>query len=188
MGFWTQLYYYVPALEAVRDFFELGGMVLVVIAALMLCMWLLIFERVMYLWFRHPQLCRQALALWQARQERSSWQALRIREMLISTTSQQLEKRVHLIHTCIILFPLLGILGTVTGMVQVFEVVAISGAGNPRSMAAGVSMATVPTMAGMVAALSGLAVSAWLQSRTANERELLGERMVFGIADNEMPA
>jgi len=38
----------------------------------------------------------------------------------------------------------------------VFEVMAVSGAGNARSMAAGVSMATIPTMAGMVGALSGV--------------------------------
>ena len=47
----------------------------------------------------------------------------------------------------------MGLMGTVTGMIEVFDVMAISGSGNPRSMAAGVSKATVPTMAGMVAAL-----------------------------------
>ncbi|MGE4616566.1 MAG: MotA/TolQ/ExbB proton channel family protein, partial [Gammaproteobacteria bacterium] len=54
---------------------------------------------------------------------------------------------------------------------------AISGSGNPRSMAAGVSKATVPTMAGMVAALSGVAMSAYLQSKLIRERALLGEHM-----------
>jgi biopolymer transport protein ExbB len=41
-------------------------------------------------------------------------------------------------------------------MITVFQVMAASGTGNVRSMAAGVSMATVPTMAGMVGALSGV--------------------------------
>ena len=44
-------------------------------------------------------------------------------------------------------------------MIEVFDVMAIAGSGNPRAMAAGVSRATIPTMAGMVAALSGLVVS-----------------------------
>ena len=62
-------------------------------------------------------------------------------------------------------------------MIEVFEVMALSGSGNPRSMAAGVSKATVPTMAGMVAALSGVAMSAYLQSKLIRERALLGEHM-----------
>ncbi len=61
-----------------------------------------------------------------------------------------------MIQTFVALCPLLGLLGTVTGMIQVFEVMAISGSGNARSMAAGVSRATIPTMAGMVGALSGV--------------------------------
>jgi biopolymer transport protein ExbB len=51
---------------------------------------------------------------------------------------------------------LFGLMGTVTGMIQVFEVMAMQGTSNARSMAAGVSQATVPTMAGMVGALSGV--------------------------------
>jgi biopolymer transport protein ExbB len=41
-------------------------------------------------------------------------------------------------------------------MISVFEVMAVSGTSNARSMAAGVSRATIPTMAGMVGALSGV--------------------------------
>ena len=66
------------------------------------------------------------------------------------------------------------------GMVAVFEVMAISGSGNPRSMASGVSMATIPTMAGMVAALSGVAMATYLQRKAARERELLSDHLVIG--------
>jgi biopolymer transport protein ExbB len=52
--------------------------------------------------------------------------------------------------------PLLGLLGTVTGMVEVFDVMAVTGSSNARLMAAGISKATIPTMAGLVASLSGL--------------------------------
>ena len=61
--------------------------------------------------------------------------------------------------TLVALCPLLGLLGTVTGMIEVFDVMAISGSGNARAMASGVSKATIPTMSGMVAALSGLVIS-----------------------------
>ena len=54
------------------------------------------------------------------------------------------------------LCPLLGLLGTVSGMIAVFDVLALNGTGNPRGMAAGVWQATLPTMAGMVLAITGL--------------------------------
>ncbi len=171
--------YYVPALEAIRDFVELGGDVLLLIGILTLVMWGLIFERLLYLMSKHPQATRGALAAWEQRAERTSWYAHQIRELLISTVSQGLERNMGLIKTCVALCPLMGLLGTVTGMIEVFEVMAISGSGNPRSMAAGVSKATVPTMAGMVAALSGVAMSAYLHGKVGRERALLGEHMTM---------
>lgn len=173
------LFYQFPALEAIRDFFELGGNVLLLIGGLTLVMWGLIFERLLYLTSKYPRMRNSALAQWEARPERNSWHAHQIRELLISTVSQGLERNMALIKTCVALCPLMGLLGTVTGMIEVFEVMAISGSGNPRSMASGVSKATVPTMAGMVAALSGVAMSAYLQGRVGRERALLGEHMTM---------
>jgi biopolymer transport protein ExbB len=89
------------------------------------------------------------------------------------------ERNIALIQTCVALCPLLGLLGTVTGMVEVFEVMAISGSGNPRSMASGVSKATIPTMAGMVAALSGIAMSTYLLRKAGRERELITDHLVI---------
>lgn len=173
------LFYHLPALEDVRDFFELGGDVLFLIGILTLVMWTLILERILYFTLRYPGVARHALGVWEARAERVSWHAHRVRELLISTAQQELERNMPLIRTCVALCPLMGLLGTVTGMIEVFEVMAISGSGNPRSMAAGVSKATVPTMAGMVAALSGVAMSAWLQRKVIRERDLLGEHMTM---------
>lgn len=173
------LYYYLPALESVRDFMELGGTVLLAIALLTLLMWALIFERLFFLRAKYPGLVRSAIGMWENRPERKSWHAHQVREELISVVGQGLDRNLPLLKTCVALCPLMGLLGTVTGMISVFEVMAVSGSGNPRSMAAGVSMATVPTMAGMVAALSGLAMSAYLEGRAFRERELLSEHMTM---------
>ncbi|MEM7543766.1 MAG: MotA/TolQ/ExbB proton channel family protein, partial [Pseudomonadota bacterium] len=108
---------------------------------------------------------------------RSSWYAKQIRTQMISVVGQALERHMALIKTCVALCPLMGLLGTVTGMIGVFETMAISGSGNPRSMAAGVSKATVPTMAGMVAALSGVAMSAYLQRLVTTARGDLAARL-----------
>lgn len=172
-----QLFYFMPALGSVSEFMELGGDVLLLISGLLLVMWALIFERFMYLRGAYQDVVKQSIATWEARSERNSWHAHMVREQLISEASQLLERNMPLIKTCVALSPLLGLLGTVTGMIQVFEVMAISGSGNARSMAAGVSKATVPTMAGMVAALSGVAMQTWLAKKVAVEEELLSEHM-----------
>ena len=106
----------------------------------------------------YKRLVKDAHQLWFKRTDHTSWKAHQIRRELISKVSAAARTALRLIQTCVALCPLLGLLGTVTGMIEVFEVMAISGSGNPRSMASGVSKATVPTMAGMVAALSGVAM------------------------------
>ena len=84
-----------------------------------------------------------------------------------------------MIQACVALAPLFGLLGTVTGMIEVFQVMAINGTSNARAMAGGVSRATVPTMAGMVVALSGLFLSFWLQRKYEQERESLSEQLTL---------
>jgi biopolymer transport protein ExbB len=175
-----QIYYYLPALETIRDFMELGGDVLFVIGFLTLFMWVLIVERLVYLRSGHKRLAATALVMWESRADHKSWNAHQIRTRLISQVSARVERNIPLIQTCVALCPLLGLLGTVTGMVEVFEVMAISGSGNPRSMASGVSKATIPTMAGMVAALSGVAMATYLQRKASRERELLADNLFIG--------
>jgi biopolymer transport protein ExbB len=173
------IFYYFPALETIRDFIELGGNVLLVIGILTLFMWALIIERVIYMRIGHKNAVKTAVGIWDARRDHSSWNAHQIRNRLISVVGGQIERNIGLIQTCVALCPLLGLLGTVTGMVEVFEVMAISGSGNPRSMASGVSKATIPTMAGMVAALSGVAMSTYLQRKASQERELISDHLVL---------
>ena len=173
------IYYYFPFLETIRDFIELGGNVLFVIGLLTLFMWALIIERLVYLRVGHKKAVKMAVQFWEGRDDHSSWKAAQIRYRLVSVVARHIEKNIALIQTCVALCPLLGLLGTVTGMVEVFEVMAISGSGNPRSMASGVSKATFPTMAGMVAALSGVAMSTFLQRRAERERELVADNLVI---------
>jgi biopolymer transport protein ExbB len=174
------IYYYLPALETIRDFMELGGDVLFVIGFLTLFMWMLILERLIYLRSGHKRLAAKALYIWESRKDHKSWNAHQIRSRLISQVAAKVERNIPLIQTCVALCPLLGLLGTVTGMVEVFEVMAISGSGSPRSMASGVSKATIPTMAGMVAALSGVAMATYLQRKASRERELLSDNLYIG--------
>ena len=171
------LYYYLPFLESIRDFFEMGGPVLNVIGVLTMFMWMLIIERLVFMRTGYKRLVRNALGIWSARSDKSSWRAHQIRVRIISQVVSSAEKTLGLIQTCVALCPLLGLLGTVTGMIELFEVMAISGSSSPRSMASGVSKATVPTMSGMVAALSGVAMSAYLSNKVRREREALTDHL-----------
>jgi biopolymer transport protein ExbB len=85
-----------------------------------------------------------------------------------------------IIKTMVALCPLLGLMGTVTGMIEVFDVMALSGSGNARSMASGVSKATIPTMAGMVGALSGVFLVTVLNQKVNREVEDLEDNLTTG--------
>jgi biopolymer transport protein ExbB len=164
-------------LVANGDFLEAGGDILVAILITTFLMWVLIFERLWYLRTAHRRAVAEVYRAWRARAERTSWHAHQIRRALVSKVSLDLERTIPLIKTLVALCPLLGLLGTVTGMIEVFDVMAIAGSGNPRAMASGVSRATIPTMAGMVAALSGLILSVQIERRARREAEAVADHL-----------
>jgi biopolymer transport protein ExbB len=164
-------------LEAVGDFMNRGGDVLLIIFGVTMAMWTLIVERQWFFRFVFPKQAQAVLEIWHARSDQMSWKAHQIRAMMISETSEDLNRSIQMINTLVALCPLLGLLGTVTGMIEVFDVMASAGNSNARAMASGVSKATIPTMAGMLAALSGLYFSVQLQRFAKDEGEKLADRM-----------
>lgn len=169
----------IDAFESVRDFMILGGPVLRLIAITIFLMWVLIVERLVFFRTTMKTLTRDIHAAWESRQERRSWNAQQIRELMISRFSESTGRGIAMIQTLVALCPLLGLLGTVTGMISVFQVMAVSGSGNIRAMAAGVSQATVPTMAGMVGALSGVLLVTILSRRAAHEVQFLEDSLTM---------
>jgi len=171
--------FFINAFEAIRDFLELGGPVLRIIGVNILFLWILILERLIYYRTGLRSLFQEALNEWERRPERKSWHARQVREAIISRARIAAEKGLPMIQTLVALCPLLGLMGTVTGMIQVFEVMAISGTSNARSMAAGVSRATVPTMAGMVGALSGVFLITILTRTAKRNTAILEDRLTM---------
>ncbi len=163
-------------LESIRRFLGMGGDVLMMLFILTLMLWVLVIERYLFFFLECPKLVKGTIARWQERPDKLSNRARHIRTAMISEVSLNAQRGLPMIKTLIALCPLLGLLGTVVGMVQVFDVLAVTGTGSPRAMASGISKATIPTMAGMVAALSGLYFSALLEKRA--------DRIAHKVADS----
>ncbi|QBY05324.1 MotA/TolQ/ExbB proton channel family protein [Thalassotalea sp. HSM 43] len=157
--------YLIELWESVREFIATGGGVLYFVAVALFLMWILMIEKYWFLTAVYPKMKGDIVAKWDARTDTTSWYAHRIRDTWISEATEILDARMLTIKTLVAMCPLIGLLGTVTGMIAVFETMATQGTGNPRLMADGISMATIPTMAGMVAALSGVFFSTRLDAK-----------------------
>jgi len=159
----------VNALNSLQQFLNSGGPVLVAIMILAFFLWAFIFERLAYYQVAHKPMLRRLNGEWNDRSDKSSWRALAIRDQLISEVKASTSTNVDIIKTMVALAPLLGLLGTVTGMIEVFDKMALSGSSNARDMAGGIFKATIPTMAGMTIALSGMFFPTYFERRARRE-------------------
>ncbi|KRO72087.1 MAG: biopolymer transporter ExbB [OM182 bacterium BACL3 MAG-120920-bin41] len=164
-------------IDSVNGFMLRGGPVLWIIAWLLLVKWSLVFERVWYLNTTHKANVKATLAAWNARSDTKSWSAHQIRTMMISKISLDVRNTLPIIEVLVTICPLLGLIGTVTGMIEVFFVMAVTGGGDAKSMAGGVSKATIPTMAGMVGAISGIFAANYLKAKVDRDIELLEDHL-----------
>ncbi|TIH15923.1 MotA/TolQ/ExbB proton channel family protein [Marinifilum sp. JC120] len=167
-------------IESTAEHFQAGGDIMIPLALLSLIMWTLaIFKCIRFIseWRRENPPgecvnlfrrdcgeCKACLARWQwdilsrYMEERCEDQKLN-REILDSIRIRQETRIMRFIGTIIILAaiaPLLGLLGTVTGMITTFDVIAQFGTGNARALASGISEALVTTQSGLVIAVPGL--------------------------------
>ncbi len=160
------------------DYMQRGGDVLWGILVLTAILWWFVLERGWYFFSGFAADRDTRLQQWLDRPERSSWYANYERDRLISELECLMMKNMQVIPTFIALLPLMGLLGTVTGMIQVFDVMANLGSGNPRAMANGVSAATLPTMSGMLVAIIAIPFWTLLDRRYKSEVAKLRELMV----------
>jgi len=163
----------------IQGFLDSGGPILLVIAFVTFVMWVFIFDRI---WYYRGGLKRDVQGVidrWETRKERRSWHAHKIRQKLIAEITDKVNANVDLIATLVALCPFFGLLGTVTGMIEVFQVLGYTGGGDAKQMAGGVSRATIPTMAGMVAAISGVFGSTIVNRIAQRENQLLEDHLTM---------
>ncbi len=76
-----------------------------------------------------------------------------------------LERYLNTLGTIASISPLLGLLGTVTGMIRTFKAITIAGIGNPTAMASGIAEALITTAAGLMVAIPAFVVYRYLRGK-----------------------
>lgn len=140
-------------------------------------MWGLTIERYWYFSRVLPAEASSAQKEWLARTDKSSWCARQIRQAMISRINQHMSVGFPVLQVLVPMSPLLGLVGTVSGMLEVFDSMALRGNADARSMASGVSEAMICTMTGLAVSITGLYPVHALRTRAAHETELLADRL-----------
>jgi len=157
-----------------------GGWIIGVILVLSSIMWTLILERYLFMLRGIGPLSEATVAHWQRLRSDNPLVNRRLRLGLINGFQQRLSVSIGTIQVITAILPLLGLLGTVTGMIKAFEIMTIFGTGNIRGMAEGISQALITTMAGLLTALSGMYFASNLAERIELETEKLSEQLISG--------
>ena len=166
-------------LLALNTMRELGGPVVLWIFTACVTMWAIVFERFWYFQRTLPMEIARLLEQWQARTDRLSWISHQIRKAMISRLNAGMSANLQVLRVLVPLSPLLGLLGTVSGMLNVFDSMAARGSADARSMANGVSEAMVCTLSGLAVSITGLYPVYYFRRRVRLETELLADKFAY---------
>jgi biopolymer transport protein ExbB len=178
----------------ILDYLAGGGIVMIPLGIVSLWMWILIVERLIY--FRSLKYAsvsaHEILGVWKGKDAPArkglragilrSFSQLRTGNstedkctlhLLIMRNRPALKRNIAIIGVLAGIAPLLGLLGTVTGMMTTFEVLGGYGTGNVRAMAGGLSEALLTTQTGLVVAIPGMFMAGFLNRRAKRFNHLL---------------
>ena len=103
-------------------------------------------------------------------------------EAVLSNTEPVYEKNLSTVKLLAAVAPLLGLLGTVIGMIETFQAITLFGTGDPKLMADGISQALVTTMLGLITAVPLLFVHNQLDTRSREIVQIIEEQAIGRIA------
>ncbi len=161
---------------SLTEFLDKGGVVLYAIFIMAFALWFLVIERWLYFIFVAKKERAKLIAVWH--KNLHSENARRIRESLLFSFRHKLLFSLPLIRTLVRVTPLMGLFGTVYGMVEIFDIIAVQGTGDARAMADGISLATLPTMAGMAVGIIGLFLLRHIETTAKRKINRFSEGMV----------
>lgn len=182
-----------------------GGVVMVPILCVSLVMWILIFNRLFFLHRLYVKNMPRAMAgelvrdnQWPEERYKGA-NAFLVREFLsrrspavsdpdlaerildetVMALTASLDRYLALIGVLSAVAPLMGLLGTVVGMMETFDVITVFGTGNVRAMASGISVALVTTQTGLMISIPGLYMSGWLNRRASNLKHRIAATAMY---------
>ena len=117
----------------------------------------------------------------QNRQADAETLELKLDEAVMKETAH-LERFIWVIKVISVVAPLMGLLGTVIGMIQTFQAITLFGAGDPKMMAGGISVALVTTMLGLIVAIPLVVLHAGVASSAKRIIDVLDEQSAGLIA------
>lgn len=176
---------------------EQGGTVGYVILALGLVAFLMSIERYITL-FLTEQKVRHQLKSRKLKDNNPLGRVLQVKEKYVDISTDTLElklseailkempkltKGITFIKIISVVAPLLGLLGTVTGMINTFQAITLFGTGDPKLMAGGISQALVTTVLGLVVAIPTVMLFTWLNTRSKGIMHILQEQAAGIIAE-----
>ena len=150
------LYYLSLPFVSLLDFFDRGGPVILILFLVAIVMITLLVERTIFFLNDLKKLSDDRVNEIKTCPSDNKWVKNKVKVRNISILNSESSKNLLMIQGLIALCPLLGLLGTVTGMIEVFDIMAITGTGNARAMASGIARATLPTMTGLFISIVGL--------------------------------
>jgi biopolymer transport protein ExbB len=95
-----------------------------------------------------------------------------------------IERGIAIVKVCAALGPLLGLLGTVTGMIETFQVITMFGGGDPKLMAGGISSALVTTVQGLVCAIPLIFLHTYVSGKSKGLIHVLEEQSTGLLAQH----
>jgi len=178
-------------LFSIEQYIRSGGAVMIPILATSFFMWLLIINRVLFLRRLYVKNIPRSKAgelvkhnMWPDKKYQGV-NSLLVRQFLSARSHDKvlddyildetvvrlissLDTYLSIIRVLAGVAPLLGLLGTVAGMMDTFDVITIFGTGNAKAMAGGISVALITTQTGLMVSIPGLYMSGFLTKRSNN--------------------
>jgi biopolymer transport protein ExbB len=166
-------------IDALKDMRQLGGPVVIWIFTACVIMWAIVLERFWYFRKVLPRETVRMLEAWNSRANKLSWASRQIRAAMISRLNAGMSGNLQILRVLVPMCPLLGLIGTVSGMLSVFDSMAALGSADARSMATGVSEAMVCTLTGLAVSISGLYPVYYFRRMVNRETERLADQFRF---------
>jgi biopolymer transport protein ExbB len=165
--------------HAVTELVRGGGPFVIFIFLNGVILWTLTIERAWYFTRILPREIKETVSKWDARVDHLSWCARSIRIGMISRLDSAMTANMPLLRVLVPLGPLLGLIGTVSGMLEVFDSMSLRGSADARTMASGISHAMICTMSGLAVSITGLPGVTYFSTRAKHMREEIADQLKF---------